>query len=202
LTETEFSASIDTMRSHSTRRRLLRAGTWATLALLFAARGQAQIPTFTPIETFTPIQSFTPIETFTPFQTFTPIQSFTPIPTSTVPNLRTHTPTTSPTPSLTGLATVTPTSGTPGTPSVTPTRVATRTPTGVPIPSDTVPAPQCVGDCDGDVLVSIDELTLAVLIAIGRGTIDDCRAIDVVADGVVTVDELVRAVLSALRGCV
>lgn len=80
-------------------------------------------------------------------------------------------------------------------PSQTPTRTeATRTP-----PNPT--AAPCLGDCNGDRVVTADELVVAVNIALGRRSVDDCRAIDSVPDGEVAVNEIVGAVGTALEGC-
>ena len=62
------------------------------------------------------------------------------------------------------------------------------------------PAP-CAGDCDGGDQVTVDELTLAVRIALGLAPASACAAGDLDADGAVTVDEIVRAVAAALDGC-
>ena len=59
----------------------------------------------------------------------------------------------------------------------------------------------CAGDCNGDGLVTVDELVRAVNIALGSAALDVCRASDVDADGSVGIDELVRAVNAALQGC-
>ena len=62
-------------------------------------------------------------------------------------------------------------------------------------------AQQCVGDCNGDGKVTIDELILGVNIALGTQSVDVCPAFDVNSDGQVTIDELVSAVNNALDGC-
>lgn len=56
---------------------------------------------------------------------------------------------------------------------------------------------RCDGDCDGNRLVHIDELTLSVGIALGRLSAGSCPALP----EVVTIDTLVRAVHAALHGC-
>jgi hypothetical protein len=58
----------------------------------------------------------------------------------------------------------------------------------------------CVGDCDGDELVSVDELVQGVNIALGLEDASSCPALDPGDDGV-TVDDLVRAVTASLTGC-
>lgn len=62
-------------------------------------------------------------------------------------------------------------------------------------------APQCTGDCNGDMNVTIDELITLVNIALGTASIDQCHAGDRDGSNAVTVDELVAAVKIALEGC-
>jgi len=62
-------------------------------------------------------------------------------------------------------------------------------------------APGCPGDCDGDGRVAINELVLAVGIALGRSPLESCPAADSVVDGTVRINELIAAVRSALDGC-
>lgn len=59
----------------------------------------------------------------------------------------------------------------------------------------------CVGDCDRDGRVTIDELTRAVGIGLGDQVVAVCEAVDNDRDGAVTVDELVRAVNRAQTSC-
>lgn len=80
--------------------------------------------------------------------------------------------------------------GEPGTPPPT----ATQSPTPTPEP--------CVGDCNGSGAVAIDELILAVRIALGDSPMSACLAIDDDRNGEVTIGELVRAVANALGGCI
>ncbi|GBD24963.1 hypothetical protein HRbin30_00277 [bacterium HR30] len=64
------------------------------------------------------------------------------------------------------------------------------------------PAPTtCVGDCDGDERVTVEELVRGVNIALDILGTRECRAVDRSEDGEVTVDELVVAVGNALEGC-
>jgi hypothetical protein len=63
------------------------------------------------------------------------------------------------------------------------------------------PAAACTGDCDGDGMVTIDEILRAVAQALGGDSSPPCDAADANGDGLVTVDELVRAVQNALTGC-
>jgi cysteine-rich repeat protein len=59
----------------------------------------------------------------------------------------------------------------------------------------------CVGDCNGDGSVTVDELIVGVQIALGRADVQACAAVDADADGAVTIPELVTAVDDALDGC-
>jgi hypothetical protein len=58
----------------------------------------------------------------------------------------------------------------------------------------------CIGDCDGNGMVRIDELIRSVTIALGS-SIGQCAAIDVDLDGTARINELVAAVNAALDGC-
>jgi hypothetical protein len=62
-------------------------------------------------------------------------------------------------------------------------------------------ADACPGDCNGDGSVSVDELVLHVSIALALVPVDACAAVDIDGDNMVTIDEVVRAVASALNGC-
>jgi hypothetical protein len=59
----------------------------------------------------------------------------------------------------------------------------------------------CVGDCDGDGEVTIDDLLRLVNIALGTTAIDGCAVGDPNRDGRIAISELVTAVRNALRGC-
>lgn len=59
------------------------------------------------------------------------------------------------------------------------------------------PSDDCVGDCDEDGLVQVDELTQLVGIALGHSSAGSCAG----SSSAVTVDVLVRAVRAALHGC-
>ena len=59
----------------------------------------------------------------------------------------------------------------------------------------------CAGDCDADRLVLIDELVLAVRIALGAAAPSDCEGLDADADGSVAIDELLQAVDASLFAC-
>ncbi|MBI3784321.1 MAG: hypothetical protein HY270_13070 [Deltaproteobacteria bacterium] len=89
------------------------------------------------------------------------------------------------------------------TPTRTPTRSATPslTPTATPTVRFTATPRSCVGDCDYDGEVTIDELIAAVNIVLDSATIDACRAADGNGDGQLTVDEVIDAVNNALTMC-
>ncbi|MFI5395793.1 MAG: plastocyanin/azurin family copper-binding protein [Candidatus Binatia bacterium] len=83
------------------------------------------------------------------------------------------------------------------TPTPTPS-VAAATPTSTPTPS---PTPVCVGDCNGNGQVTVDEILTMVNIALGNAQITACEAGDANHDGHITVDEILTAVNNALNGC-
>ncbi|HUI24637.1 MAG TPA: hypothetical protein VL403_01035 [Candidatus Kryptonia bacterium] len=62
-------------------------------------------------------------------------------------------------------------------------------------------AAQCVGDCDANGRLTVDELVTGVAIALGNLLLDQCSGFDRDNDQHVGVDELVRAVDDALYGC-
>ena len=59
----------------------------------------------------------------------------------------------------------------------------------------------CPGDCDGNHRVTINELISGVNIALANVSLSICEAFDIRADGMLTIDELIRAVSAALLGC-
>lgn len=77
----------------------------------------------------------------------------------------------------------------------------TPTTTTTPSPSPTSEAPACVGDCNGDGLVTVDEIIVGVNIALGQANTTQCPSFDTDANAMVTVDELVRAIGNGLNGC-
>ena len=117
----------------------------------------------------------------------------------TPPPTVTSTPTPSATP--TGLATRT------STRTRTPLVTATSTDTPLPLDTPTATPVSCVADCDGNGSVSISELVIVVNISLGARDLSDCPSGDVAGgdpsgpDGEITVDELIRAVNAALKGC-
>jgi hypothetical protein len=60
----------------------------------------------------------------------------------------------------------------------------------------------CIGDCNRDGQVTVDELVKGVQIALGELLFDACPEFDRNGDFQVTVDELVSGVTAALDGCV
>lgn len=80
------------------------------------------------------------------------------------------------------------------------------TPTPTPRPPTRTPSPSptrgpCYGDCNADGSVSVNELVLAVGMALGQGDVSGCPAADVNRDHSVGVNEIVAAVGAALNGC-
>jgi hypothetical protein len=60
----------------------------------------------------------------------------------------------------------------------------------------------CVGDCDGDGTVAVNELISGVNVSLGAQPLPSCPAFDSNDDQQVTIDELLAAVNNALAGCV
>jgi hypothetical protein len=81
------------------------------------------------------------------------------------------------------------------------TFTASATPTGTLTATPTPTAIKCVGDCNGDGQVSIDELVRGVSIALGYQPLSSCSAFDRSGDGEVGIFELINAVNNALYGC-
>jgi len=59
----------------------------------------------------------------------------------------------------------------------------------------------CVGDCDDDGVVTIDEVVRGIALGLGHASAAACALVDRNGDGQVTVDELTAAVTNALMGC-
>lgn len=59
----------------------------------------------------------------------------------------------------------------------------------------------CVGDCNSDGTVAINELITGVNIALGSASVDACSSLDTNFDGSVAINELIAAVNHALNGC-
>lgn len=60
---------------------------------------------------------------------------------------------------------------------------------------------QCVGDCDGNSRVAVNELVLGTNIALDRAQLSQCPVFDADSNGRITVNELVLGVNNALREC-
>lgn len=116
------------------------------------------------------------------------------------------------TPSRTATAPSTPTRTTTSTPvATTPTATLapTRTSISTPAPTQTAPpatatptrGPTCVGDCDGNGAVTVDEVQKGVGVVLGSVRLDTCPPLDANGDGEVTVDEILVALNNALGGC-
>jgi hypothetical protein len=102
------------------------------------------------------------------------------------------------------IASPTPTVPTTPTASASPSGTATQIiePTSTPEATSTPVAESCTGDCDGNLLVTVDEIIAGINIALGRVDVGNCQPFDTNLDGRVTVDEIVSAVRAALQGCV
>jgi hypothetical protein len=146
-------------------------------------------PTFTA--TLTPTLVVTATPTSAPTTTSTVTATHTPI------TVASNSPTISPTNTPGELATVTmtPTEA----PSVTPTITqVSPTPTGT---TTVTPTPVCAGDCNGDGVVTINELLIMVDILLGHDGVSACAEGDGNQDSQITVDEILMAVNRALNGC-
>lgn len=78
-------------------------------------------------------------------------------------------------------------------------RSGAATPTASPSPSP--PPPSCIGDCNGDGVVSVDEVVKLIVIALGRVEVAACLSGDGDASGSIEVDEIVTALQRSLNGC-
>jgi hypothetical protein len=77
----------------------------------------------------------------------------------------------------------------------------TPTSTWTPTPTPQPPGGACAGDCDGSLMVAIDEIIQCTNIALGSSPVFSCPACDRDGDALVTIDELQLAVGAALAGC-
>jgi len=62
-------------------------------------------------------------------------------------------------------------------------------------------AAACVGDCNGDGAVTVDELVIMVNVALGAAPASSCAAGDADNNGDITIDEIVAATNNALSTC-
>ena len=74
-------------------------------------------------------------------------------------------------------------------------------PTDTPTPTATVNPTACVGDCNGDGVVRVNELVVGVNIVLGSAPVTACPSFDRSHDGVVTISDLVAGVNNLLYGC-
>jgi hypothetical protein len=105
------------------------------------------------------------------------------------------TPTTTATPTVTG-----PTPSRTATGSQATATVAASATPSVEVTTTVVPG-GCVGDCDADDSVVVNELVTGVNIALERSAVSVCSPFDVDQSASVSVNELVQAVNNLLRGC-
>jgi hypothetical protein len=89
----------------------------------------------------------------------------------------------------------------PPTPIPTDTPMPTDTPRPTPTPTPTPTPIPCVGDCNQDNSVTVDELLTMVNIALGNTSVSICSQSDTNRDRQITVDEILAAVNNALSGC-
>jgi hypothetical protein len=59
----------------------------------------------------------------------------------------------------------------------------------------------CLGDCDADGSVTVNELIKMVNVALGTSDVTACRAGDGDKDDTITINEIIAAVNNALNGC-
>jgi hypothetical protein len=85
------------------------------------------------------------------------------------------------------------------TPTATETPVSTFSPTSTPTAVPTPTVVPCVGDCNGDGHVTVDEILTMVNIALGNAGASACPS--GVAKTPVTIDQILTAVNDALNGC-
>ncbi|MFI5397127.1 MAG: proprotein convertase P-domain-containing protein [Candidatus Binatia bacterium] len=162
-------------------------------------------PTSTPTRTQTPTQTRPPKITFTPTTTPTATPTASATPTGSRPPTGTPTPSATPTASpATATPTPTPTATRTGSPATaTPTATGSRSPSSSPTATASPGlCSSCVGDCNCDNQVTVDEILTMVNIALGNTGIVACLPGDANLDNVITVDEILTAVNNALTGCV
>lgn len=149
-----------------------------------------------------------------------------PIGPSPTPTSIGSTPTAPPTPTRPPTATASQTSSAARTATAMPTRTAVSTttvavptltvaPTGA-VPTPTAAAPTltvpptrstpitpkaCVGDCDHNGTVIVNELIIGVRIVLGRAPLSQCPAFDADSSGAVEVHELIAGVHDSINGC-
>ena len=70
-----------------------------------------------------------------------------------------------------------------------------------PTPTPTVTPIACVGDCNTDGGVTVNEILRGIAITLGDESVTDCPSFDTDHDGRVTVAELIQGINAALDGC-
>ena len=155
------------------------------------------IPTPTPTITSTGTATVTGSPTATPSVTSTATRSPTGSATTTPSTTASASPTSIPSSTLTPSAPPTSTATQVRTPSLTPPTESTNTPILTPTPT---PSP-CVGDCNVDGTITIDEIIALVDIALGNAALSRCPPGDENRDQHITIDEILSAVNRALNGC-
>lgn len=81
---------------------------------------------------------------------------------------------------------------------------ATPTPAISPMPPSVAPTrtpAHCAGDCDGNGVVTIEELVRLVVIALEEASVSSCPLFEELGSSLVTIDYIIRAVNAALLGC-
>ncbi len=82
----------------------------------------------------------------------------------------------------------------------------TLPPTAPPTATRTIGPPptlgSCIGDCNGNGEIAINELITGVSIALGSANVSACGSFDTNASGAVEINELIAGVNAALNGCV
>jgi hypothetical protein len=74
-------------------------------------------------------------------------------------------------------------------------------PRAVALDANGIAQPVCVGDCDGNGRVTVNELVLGVQIALGEQPLSRCPSFDPSGSGKVELNELIRALNNSLSGC-
>jgi len=108
---------------------------------------------------------------------------------------QTRTGTANPSGTPTPTSNTTPSSSPTGTPAPTSTLTPSETPTLTPSP------PRCVGDCNHDGVVTVDEILMLVDFALQEASPSACPVSDEDGNQQITIDEILKAVYNALNGC-
>ncbi|MGD0947074.1 MAG: choice-of-anchor Q domain-containing protein [Candidatus Binatia bacterium] len=143
--------------------------------------------------TVTPTQMPTATDTPTNTPTHPPTKTVSPTPTSTPSSIAT--------PSQTATTTSTPTFTATAAPSASATATLISTGTATPKLTSTATPPPCVGDCNGDTQVTVNEIIVLVNIALGSAEPAACAA-GIPSGSQVNVALIIQAVNNALNGCV